>query len=330
MIDDREILQLLADGKFHSGQDLATYLGISRTAVWKRLQQLQDSLGIELFAVSGKGYKLASPLQLLEPDRLHKAFCDLIKTATTPVLEVHLTLDSTNRRALELAKQAPHIPRLIVAERQTEGRGRRGRQWVSPFGGNLYMSLYWWFDAMPEAIGSLSLVVAIILARQLEALGVPRCELKWPNDVRYDGKKLAGILLEMQGEAAGGCGIVIGMGINLDMQGAAVEAIDQPWTDVMRITGSRIDRNQFTSQLATNLIKTLSQYSEEMLSNDLDEWQSRDVLFGKQVNLELPNETLQGIAKGIDVQGALLLEQNGQIQRFFSGEVSVRQADPNS
>lgn len=327
MADERKLLQLLADGCFHSGQDLAVKLGVSRSAVWKRLQHLQESLGIDLYAVSGKGYKLAKPIQLLELDSLQQSLREVIKSNYLPAIDIYLSTESTNQEALELARPAPQVPRLVLAERQTAGRGRRGRQWLSPFGGNLYLSLYWWFDVMPPAIGGLSLVAAMILARHLEAIGVPRCELKWPNDVRYQGRKLAGILLEMQGEAGGGCGIVIGMGVNLNMQGVAAEAIDQPWTDVTSITGEGIDRNQFTAQLVTMLVETLRQYSEESLAACLDEWQSRDVLTGQMVNLDLPNETVQGLAQGIDAQGAFLLEQNGQIRRFYSGEVSVRLAE---
>jgi len=327
MTDERQLLQLLADGYFHSGQDLASKLEISRSAVWKRLQHLQESLGFELYAVSGKGYKLAKPIQLLDRDTLKVTLQESINTTCLPEIDIYLTTDSTNKQALEYARQSPQTPRLVLAERQTAGRGRRGREWLSPFGGNLYLSLYWWFDAMPPSIGSLSLVIATILAKQLEAIGVPRCELKWPNDVRYQGKKLAGILLEMQGEAGGGCGVVIGMGINLDMQGHATETIDQPWIDVKNITGKATDRNELAAHMVANLIIILNKISEEDFSILLEEWQYRDVLCGQQVTLELPNETLKGIARGIDAQGAFLLEQNGQIQCFYSGEVSVRLAE---
>jgi len=330
MIDERQLLELLADGAFHSGQDLAVKLGISRSAVWKRLQQLQKTLDIDLYAVSGKGYKLAKPLQLLDPARLRQSLHQQIVLKRLPEIEVHLSLDSTSRQALELSRHAPATPRLVLAEMQTAGRGRRGRQWLSPFGSNLYLSLYWWFDVMPESIATLSLVVGTILARRLEALGVPRCELKWPNDVRYQGKKLAGILLEMQGEASGGCGIVIGVGINLDMTGNEAEAIAQPWTDVKRILGEDIDRNQFAARLTADLIETLSQYSRDKVLACLDAWRCRDVLNGQEVMLELPTETLHGTARGIDSQGALLLEQQGQIRHFFSGELSVRLAEQNN
>lgn len=329
MTDDRQLLQLLADGCFHSGQDLASKLEISRSAVWKRLQHLQESLEIKLYAVTGKGYKLAKPIQLFDLDFLQQSLRKSIALRYQPEVDLYLTTDSTNRSALELARQRPQIPRLVLAEMQTAGRGRRGRQWLSPIGGNLYLSLYWWFDVMPEAIGSLSLLAAIVLARQLEAIGVPHCELKWPNDVRYQGKKLAGILLEMQGEASGGCGLVIGIGVNLDMQGVMTESIEQPWTDVVSITTRAVDRHRLTTLLVTDLIESLSKFSEEKLSKHLDEWKSRDILTGKLVNLELPNETLHGIARGIDAQGAFLLEQDGKIRRFYSGEVSVRLAEQN-
>ena len=327
MVDDRQILQLLTDGGFHSGVELAARLGLSRTAVWKRLQQLKSTLGIDLYAVSGKGYKLAKPLQLLEPERLQKLLRQTKALTPLPEIEVHMSVDSTNHQALEMAKQSPQTARLILAEMQTAGRGRRGRQWQSPFGCNLYMSLYWWFDVMPESIASLSLVVGVSLAKCLEALGIPRCELKWPNDVRYQGKKLAGILLEMQGEASGGCGIVIGLGVNLDMPNSDAEQIDQPWTDVKRITGQAIDRNQFAARLVLTLMEMLSQYNQETLDNFLEDWRQRDALYGQAVRLELPSETLSGVARGIDAQGALLLEQDGRIQRFFSGELSVRLAE---
>lgn len=330
MTNERQLLLQLADGNFHSGQDLAKTLGLSRAGVWKRLQQLQQSLEIELYAVSGKGYKLARPLQLLDVNSLRDSLAQIQAIKVKPELEVHLTLDSTNRRALELAKQAPQQSRLILAEKQTAGRGRRGRQWLSPFGRNLYLSLYWWFDVMPESIPTLSLVAGVCLARCLEAFGMPDCQLKWPNDVYYDGKKLAGILLEMQGEATGGCGIVIGMGINLDMPEADAKQIDQPWTDVKHILGHCIDRNKFTAHLAGALLEMLSTYRQEGITADLEAWRQRDVLIGKTVRLALPGETFHGIARGIDDQGALLLEQDGQINRHFSGELSVRLAEQKS
>lgn len=326
-MDERQLLNILADGCFHSGQKLANHLGISRAAVWKRLQLLQSSLGVELYAVSGKGYKLVRPLQLLESDKLSAALRQNLDQPICPQVDVQLSLESTNQLALETARQFPQQSRLILAERQTAGRGRRGRQWLSPFGRNLYLSLYWWYDAMPEALGSLSLFVAVKLALCLEANGVPQCELKWPNDVRYQGKKLAGILLEMQGEAGGGCGIVIGMGINLDMQDVATESIGQPWTDVVSVTGKTIDRHAFTVQLVLSLIEGIRQLSQSSFNACLADWQQRDVLYGKPVRLESPNEMVEGIAKGIDATGALLLERNGQMQRYLSGEVSVRLAD---
>ena len=327
MTEDRQILQLLSDGGFHSGQALAATLVISRSALWKRLQKLQQQLGIQLYAVSGKGYKLATPLQLLDPDRLKQQLLQYGSLRVVPVVETHLSLASTNQYALEQARQAPYLHRLVLAERQTEGRGRRGRHWVSPFGRNLYLSLYWWFDNMPESVSCLSLMVAITLAQQLESIGVPACELKWPNDVRYRGRKLAGILLEMQGEAAGGCGIVIGVGVNLDLDEPEAQAIDQPWTDVKRILGKTVERNQFAAEFSQRLIGVMQGFSQGTFTQCLEDWRSRDVLDGRQVDLRLDGEVMQGIARGVDDSGALLLESDGRIRRYYSGEVSVRLAE---
>jgi BirA family biotin operon repressor/biotin-[acetyl-CoA-carboxylase] ligase len=327
MAEDRQILQLLSDGNFHSGQELASQLGMSRSALWKRLQKLQQELAIELYAVSGKGYKLSNSLQLLTPDKLERGLRQSDRLNNLPLIETHLSLGSTNQRALEQAMLSPHQPRLILAERQTAGRGRRGRHWVSPFGRNLYLSLYWWYENMPESIASLSLMVAIILAKHLEAAGVPACELKWPNDVRFQGQKLAGILLEMQGEAAGGCGVVVGIGVNLDLRDNEVEAIDQPWTDVRRILGKNVDRERFAIDLLVELVETLREFPGIPFTTCLDEWHRRDVLLGREVNLTLANQTIHGISRGIDEQGALLLEDDGRVRRFYSGEVSVRLAE---
>ncbi len=325
----QQLLQLLADGCFHSGETLAASLGISRSAVWKRLQVLQQTLGLELFAVRGKGYKLARPLQLLDAVQLCGQLEQTLLAEVIPDIEVHLSLDSTNRHALELAKQRPQQRRLVIAERQSAGRGRRGRRWVSPFGRNLYLSLYWWFDAIPPTVTSLSLAIGVVLAKCLEAAGIPHCELKWPNDVHYQGQKLAGILLEMQVEAGGGCGVVIGIGVNLDMPTTAAEGIGQAWTDVRRITDKEIDRHEFTCQLVSDLLNVLQQYSHSALPDWHAEWQQRDVLQGQQVNVALNNETFEGISRGVDAQGALLLEQHGQVRRLFSGDVSVRLAEHN-
>ena len=198
------LLKLLGDGRFHSGEELGAALGISRSAVWKRLQGLESEFGLEVQSVRGRGYRLAEPLVAIDPQRVR---------APWP-LDVLFSVDSTNAEVMRRLDAGAATPFAVVAERQTAGRGRRGRAWVSPFGANLYCTLGISVRGGPKELEGLSLVVGLAVVRAIQSLGIAGVGLKWPNDILLDGKKLAGILLELTGDPADLCSVAIGIGIN--------------------------------------------------------------------------------------------------------------------
>lgn len=317
-----ELLRLLSTGQFYSGQSLADQLGVSRTAVWNNIQYLKK-LGLDVFAVQGKGYRLAYPLELLDAQKITT---ELSSPAAGCVdLEVFSEIDSTNRYLLKrMYETSPGRVRACLAEYQNAGRGRRGRQWISPFGANIYLSLLWRFERGLEAIEGLSLVVALSLVKALEKLGVSNPMIKWPNDIHCEGKKLAGILLEMSGEASGPCHIVIGVGMNVNMSRFSDTTIDQPWTDISEKLGDLVSRNRVAAVLLENMLETLAVFERKGFAEFKNDWQQYDVLVNKEIEVQETNNMRQGIARGIDDSGALLLETSRGQQRILSGDVSVR------
>jgi BirA family biotin operon repressor/biotin-[acetyl-CoA-carboxylase] ligase len=317
------IVALLADGRFHSGQELGSALGISRAAVWKQLQAL-DALGVELFSVRGRGYALASPVELLDPARI-RGQLDAVGRNLLAELEIHPEIDSTNRLLMGRAGAGLRPGHACLTERQTQGRGRRGRSWISPFAANVYLSLYWRFSFSPAALAGLSLAAGVSAARALEDAGVGDISLKWPNDLLWRGRKLGGILLEMAGEASGPCHVVIGVGINVAMPPAAGAGIDQPWVDLATIQAeTAVSRNRVAGLLLNRLLRAVQEYETRGVSPFIDQWQARDATSGQPVELRLPDRAITGIARGVDDQGALLLEHAGTLEPFASGEVSLR------
>ena len=216
---------------------------------------------------------------------------------------------------------------VVLAEHQSHGRGRQGRRWVSPFGENLYFSLSWRFAQNAMESTGLSLAIAIGIVRALKILGVTDLEIKWPNDILCQGRKLAGILLEMHGEVSGPYAVVIGVGINVSMSSNAAQSIDQPWIDLSQTQASNISRNKLAAVVLDELILVLSQFAQHGLTLFMNEWRIHDRFFGKPVVLELSDRTITGVAKGIDASGALLLEQPQGIVRFFSGDVRLRKGE---
>jgi BirA family biotin operon repressor/biotin-[acetyl-CoA-carboxylase] ligase len=316
-----EILKALGDGRFHSGAQLGRDLGISRTAVWKHLQALGE-LGLDIFAVTGKGYRLAQPLELLNREAILGGLTTESR-ALLAGLELHSQLDSTNTH---LSGRAASLPSgyACLAEHQTSGRGRRGRSWVSPYAASVYLSLLWRFTISPAVLSGLGLVSGVAVARALRQAGLQDLGLKWPNDVIWQGRKLAGTLLEMTGESYGPISVVIGIGLNVRMPATAGKLIDQAWVDVETALGRSMSRNILAGLLLHQLLLALQQFQAKGLAPFIQEWQQWDIVTGKTIRLQLPNETLTGIAKGIDHNGALLVQSRGTISSHMAGEVSVR------
>lgn len=321
---ERRVLELLSDGSFHSGEELAAGLGgISRAAVWKLIQALIER-GIDVRAVRGRGYCLANPLELLQQDRI-AAELDAEIRYRVSAIEVHPWLDSTNAYLMRRANQGCSSGLACFAEAQSAGRGRRGRAWISPFAANLYFSLLWRFAASPPGLMGLSLVVGIAVARSLEKLGVQGIGLKWPNDVVWQRRKLGGVLLEFGGESTGPCHVVAGVGVNVAMPHQAAHAIDQPWVDVEHILGPRaVFRNQLAGQLLSEVASACQRFECWGFRPFQEDWKRLDTTFGQPVVLTLLNQTITGIAQGIDDAGCLCLDTPSGPQRFSTGEVSLR------
>ncbi|TAN67607.1 MAG: bifunctional biotin--[acetyl-CoA-carboxylase] ligase/biotin operon repressor BirA [Methylobacter sp.] len=318
----KKILGLLADGEFHSGTELADILGISRSAVWKQLNGLAE-LGLQHSAVSGKGYRLDNALELLAASEINDAVNEQAD-ALISSLEIHDQIDSTNRYLVERSQHNALSGSVCFAEHQTAGKGRRGRQWVSPYGCNIYLSILWRFQQGPAAISGLSLAIGVAVIRALRQHQINDVGLKWPNDIYSQGKKLGGILVEVSGETDGPCCAVIGLGLNLFVPEAEAQSITQAWTDLSKITGQqRLSRNKLAGALLNHLLPVIAEYEGVGIKAHLDEWRDYDCLSGKAATLFIGEQQFQGIVQGIDDNGMLLIERpDGNVQTFASGEVS--------
>lgn len=314
---------MLSDGAFHSGAELAKHLNISRTAVWKHIRKLEQT-GLHVFAVPGKGYCLAQPLELLAAEPV-LAHMDTAARNLLSHLEILISVDSTNNHLLNQARAGCASGYACVAEEQTAGRGRRGRNWVSPFACNLYISLLWRFANGISYLSGLSLAVGVAITKVLKETGLEAIGLKWPNDILWQGRKLAGILVDVTGEVSGPCAAIVGVGINVNMAAAHPVAIDQSWTDIETILGHRISRNMLLGRVLQELLITMKVYEQEGLKPFIGLWTKWDAIAGKKVTLSSSNNITVGVARGIDVSGALILENNkGDLIFFHHGEVSMR------
>lgn len=307
------LLKLLKDGRFHSGQALGAALGVSRSAVWKQLQHLESDLNLSIHKVRGRGYQLAAPLELLEQEQLD--------SSPWPVL-IHHSLDSTNAEALRAIDSGAAAPFVVTAERQTAGRGRRGRKWVSPFAENIYYSLVLRMDGGMRQLEGLSLVVGLAVLSALRAVGLSDAGLKWPNDVLVGNKKIAGILLELVGDPADVCHVVLGIGINVNMRLAS--EVDQAWTSVFLESGRLVNRNTLISRLNDSLLVYLKRHAAEGFSAIQVEWEQNHLWQGREVSLIAGVHQVNGTVMGIDQQGALRMSVNGEVKVYSGGELSLR------
>ena len=320
-----KIIKRLADGHFHSGQLLADEFGVTRAAIWKQLSQFQNETGLEVYSVKGKGYKLADPLELLDRRLIHEELSGSAKNLISE-LEIHDQIDSTNNYLMEKARAGIATGHVCLAEQQMSGKGRRGRSWVSPFGSNIYMSIYWHYPLDMAELSGLSLVSGLAVARALEAEGLQGIGLKWPNDVVWNRRKLAGMLLEVVGEQGGPSRVVLGLGLNTGMTMDQAEAIDQPWVDLNRIPGGKeISRNRLVAKLLNTLTDTLCQFDGAGNRSLVDDWKHYDVHYGKRVVLKIGSRSIEGIHRGIDKNGAIQIQIGTKIETFHGGEISLRE-----
>lgn len=320
--DMEDLLKVLADGAYHSGEELGRLMGVSRTAVWKQVQKLAD-YGLQVESQKGCGYRLPGGLELLDLPQLQAAV-GCAAQAISPRLNLQTVVTSTNELARASAEAGDATGSVFLAEQQTAGRGRRGRQWVSPFGRNIYLSIVWGFEGGVQALEGLSLAVGVAVRRALEACCVKELQFKWPNDLLWQKKKIGGILLEVLGDPAGFCQVVVGVGINVNMPGDAGLQIEQDWVDLAQASSTDVSRNRLVAELVKEIFALLDAYQQRGFSSYRDEWMSHDAFLNQPINLILMNNTVQGIARGVDQTGALLVESEGELRAYSGGEVSVR------
>jgi BirA family biotin operon repressor/biotin-[acetyl-CoA-carboxylase] ligase len=323
-MDEQAILRRLAEGPV-SGDGLARAAGVTRAAVWKRIEGLREA-GVAIEAAPGQGYRLVIPLDLLDADALRAAVPAPV-AAGIARLDVAWSIDSTNSELLRRGAPSRGVD-VLLAERQTGGRGRRGRPWQSPLGANLYLSVSRAFEGGLARLGGLSLVAGLAAAEALHALGYPQVALKWPNDlVVADGgglRKLGGLLVEGGGEHGGPANAVIGLGLNVAMPARAGARIDQPWIDLAALGGAP-PRTQLAAALVAHLVRALDLFDRDGFAPFAERWQALDALRGRDADLHLPGGIERVHVLGLGVGGALRVRgADGRERDVHAGEVSLR------
>ena len=315
------ILRLLSDGKFHSGEALASHFEVSRATVWNAIQDAQ-SLGVEVFSVRGRGYKLPQAIHLLNVQEILNAIGE---QRAWFQCEVHDHLASTNTYLMKRASAGAAHATCVATDLQSKGRGRRGRSWQAGLGASLTFSLLWRFQCGASALSGLSLAVGVALIRALHQLGIDSVTLKWPNDVLVGQEKLAGILIELQGDMEGPSAAVIGIGINLNLPMHIKAQIDQPAIDLSSVTANSINPSELLGVLLKHLSDILSGFEQQGFSSVRDEWLQYHAYHQKPVSMIHPDgRQTSGIAIDVAEDGILLVKTSLGEQRFMSGEISLR------
>ncbi|EIJ41374.1 birA, biotin-(acetyl-CoA-carboxylase) ligase [Beggiatoa alba B18LD] len=314
------LLQQLADGQVHSLTQLATSLHKSPLQVADMLMALQ-SYGLSLQAVTDEAYQWSHPIPLLDATQLKANLSPEVRQHIQ-TLQVFAVIDSTSRH-LHAQASDPHKIAICLADYQTAGYGRQGKTWVSPFASGICLSFKQRY-AQPCQLVGLNIAIAIVLARFLQQQGAVGLQIKWPNDILWQGQKLAGILLENRPLTTGACEMVLGIGLNVCFP-LPLPILEYPIVDLRTVMGQTQNRQALVIALIEQLIPHLLAYGRRGLTPYLPDWQAFDYLAGQQVTLTTPQIQIQGIACGIDAQGALLLEDvNHQRQRYVYGDVSVK------
>jgi BirA family biotin operon repressor/biotin-[acetyl-CoA-carboxylase] ligase len=315
------LLKLLADGAFHSGPVLGERLGVSRAAVNKAIQSLIDR-GADIHCVTGRGYRLVEPFVPLSEVPICKL---LAKHQVRNEVEIFDEVDSTNQQLL----RSPDLSsgRVCLAEAQSAGRGRRGRSWVATPFHNILMSMSWRFETGPAGLAGLSLAAGVAVLRALEEFGVRDAGLKWPNDILRDGRKLAGLLIDLRGEVSGPSLVVIGLGLNVHLAPTDAALIDQPWISLRDSLPAPVDRNRLAGLLVLHLGEMFRAFEQAGFEVFRAEWERHHLYTGKAVRLHTGQEDVSGTVDGIDANGGLRVRvEGGALRTFHSGDVSLRAA----
>lgn len=321
------LLAVLADGKFHSGEALAQRFGVTRATVCHALHAAQ-AMGITVFSVRGRGYRLPHAVTLLDAESIVHACGDAAASVHVQVLS---EVDSTNRYLMQERVRGLPNGSCVTAQIQTAGRGRRGRNWVTQLGGSLAFSLLWRFHTGASGLSGLSLVVGLALLQALHAEGFNDVQLKWPNDllVRQQDRwhKLGGILIELQGDMEGPSTAVIGIGLNLALDAEAQRQIEQPVIGLNQLADTSVNPNRLLGVCLRQLVSHLNRFTEHGFAVFKDAWVQHHAFHHQPVDLHLANgQVLSGQVMGVAEDGGLLVQTAQGIQRFHAGELSVRSA----
>ncbi len=316
-------MRILSDGAFHSGTEIGQALGVTRAAVSKAVGVLVES-GAEIHRVSGRGYRVPSAFGPLDRERILE--CLGADATLINDLQVVEEVDSTSLELLRMRGTGAR-GQVCMAESQSNGRGRRGRGWIATPYANLMLSVGWCFDNGISAVAGLSLAAGVATARALRAFGVTDAGLKWPNDLMWNERKLGGLLVDLRGEAAGPCLVVVGVGINGRISERDGPGIGQPWVDLGEILGRTPDRNRLAALLIRELAQMLRRFGQEGLAPFREEWIAWHCYQGRRVRLTGAGPDREGVVEGIDQSGALLVrDDEGRLAAFHSGEISLRPA----
>jgi len=321
------LINLLGDNNYKSGEELGNQLEISRAGIWKYIKKIEQ-LGISVESVKGKGYRLTKKLSLLTNQKIKNSLtADVLANISS--LDLFPTIDSTNNYLLGLQNIQGKV---CLAEQQTAGRGRRGREWVSPFAQNIYLSIGWCFESGIAAVKGLSLAVGIAIAKALREHQIENLNFKWPNDLvvpcenEQGYKKLAGILIELRGDISGACEIIVGVGMNYQMTSSEITSIGQPWIDLNSISAENLpERNKLVASLINNIVSLLKDFEQKTFAYYRKEWESLNVHYQQTIVVSQGDETIEGKFFGLNDEGALvLLTSTGKKMLFNGGEVSLR------
>ena len=318
----KRLLGLMSDGVFHSGQQLAEHLNVTRASVWKYLQQLRD-YGLEVESRHGLGYRLPQAIELLDASKIKNALTKTAKGYCSGI-DTFEEIDSTNAFILNQLNFAMPPGSVVMAEYQTNGKGRRGHQWLSPYASGINFSLFWRQENTQTTIGALSLIIGVAVIRSLKHIGIHRAGLKWPNDILIDNAKLGGILIDLQGEANGPVNIVIGVGLNYRLPEAGLILKEHIATDICTHTDTLFSRNELAALIISSIFTVLDEINNQEYADLINEWRRYDAYKGRTASLLINNDTLTGILNGVNDDGCLLMHIKGEEQHFACGELSLR------
>lgn len=311
------LIQILSDAEIHSGQELADHFNLSRMAIHKHIAELK-TWGLDIISLPAKGYKLSTKIELLNQSLIRSR----LPAEQKNLLHVIPIIESTNQYMIDRIDEM-QSGQICVSEYQTKGRGRRGRPWYSPFGSNLYYSMYWKFECGVGAVMGLSIVVGITVATVLRNLSNQDIRLKWPNDLYLNDKKMAGILIELISKSGDAAHVIMGFGINLQMPASSDEKITQAWENLLYT-----DRNNLVVELTTALNNAIIEFQKHRLTPFIERWNAIDNFINRPVRLLVGDDVLiEGVEKGISDNGAVLIEHDGIITPYIGGEISLRKMD---